>query len=185
MKINWNSIKSFGMDKWILIIFAGMLLVVSSVPKGCNISKKDKSEEKIIIQNTDSYEKRTEKRLKKLIEKMDGVTDVDIMITLKSGGEKVILKQQPYSKKNIEEKDSSGGVRKTDEINQSEEVIYYKDENGDEKPYVIKENTPAIEGIVVIGCGLGESKKKSEVISAIEALFPISAHKISVIEKSK
>ena len=166
------------MDKWILIIFAGMLLVVSSVPKGCNISKKDKSEEKIIIQNTDSYEKRTEKRLKKLIEKMDGVTDVDIMITLKSGGEKVILKQQPYSKKNIEEKDSSGGVRKTDEI-------YYKDENGDEKPYVIKENTPAIEGIVVIGCGLGESKKKSEVISAIEALFPISAHKISVIEKSK
>ncbi len=184
MKINWKEIKTVGIDKWLLIAFAGVLLVVSSVPSGCSVKKKNTTDNSIIIQSADSYEKNTEKRLKNLIEKMDGVSDVVVMITLKSGGEKVILKQQPYSKKNVDETDSSGGTRKTNEINQDEEVIYYKDENGDEKPYVIKENTPIIEGIVVMGCGLGDSKKKAEVISAIEALFPISAHKISVIEKS-
>lgn len=50
-------------------------------------------------------------------------------------------------------------------------------------PYIIKEMSPSIQGVVVAARGNITQTKIREISEAVQALFGIEAHKIKVIEK--
>ena len=67
------------------------------------------------------YEKEMEQRVKDILKNVDGVGEVDVMLTLKSSKEKVLHVDRDRSRSTTEEKDSAGGTRKsqTEEMKES------------------------------------------------------------------
>lgn len=129
-----------------------------------------------------AYEKQLEERVKELLRSTEGVGEADVMIVLKSSGEKIIHEDQRRSRSSSDETDSAGGTRKTVDEEASKSTVFV--ENGSEKePIVEKELRPAVEGIVISAQGGGNALVKTEISEAMQALFNIPAHKIKVLKR--
>ena len=112
------------------------------------------------------YESYLEEKTADILKQVDGVGDVTVMITLKSGGQKII------------EKDQSGSSQ-TDKTS-----IYEQDSDGSSAPYVSKELSPEIEGVVVIADGGGNAVTAQNITEAVQALFGVEAHKIKIMKRA-
>lgn len=167
----WKKISSFrkiGKEKLILLAFAGILLIGSSYFESVG---HDENEEPTSESNQQSeiYEDAIKDEIKKMIESIDGISNVQVMVTFQSGSEKVLQEDSDSSTNGNGDKT----VKKTT-------VIF--NQNGGDSPYVIKEIYPKIEGVAITASGLQESDKSAEIINMIAALFDIPVHKISVIK---
>ncbi len=61
-------------------------------------------------------------------------------------------------------------------------TVYEKLSDGSNVPYIIKKNTPEIEGVLVVAQGGGNASICVDITSVIQALFGIEAHKIKVVK---
>ena len=106
------------------------------------------------------------------------------MITLKSGGQKIIEKDQSGSSQTTEEEDSEGGTRTVEENTSDKTSIYEQESDGSSTPYVSKELSPEIEGVVVIADGGGNAVVAQNITEAVQALFGVEAHKIKIMKRA-
>ena len=205
-KINKDWVK--GKEKWMLLLVCGLILLILSFPPG---SKKDKEEEagspvvlgqlvpeakegdsdsqtaagKISGTQEDEerrYEKEMEQRVKDILKNVDGVGEVDVMLTLKSSKEKVLHVDRDRSRSTTEEKDSAGGTRKS-QTEEMKESSLTTGTSGTQEPVIEKELQPEIEGIIISARGGGSAQVKAEISEAMEALFGLPAHKIKVLKR--
>lgn len=181
------SLKEIGIPKLIIIFMCGILLIILSFPS--LFSGGDKKNNTIsevsnvpTTTSTASYEEEMEARLKEALMKVEGIGNVEVMITLKSSKESVTLKDTPYSQESLDESDSSGGERKSTTIDKKEETVLQNSGTGGSTPYVIKELEPEIEGVLVIAQGGGSQTIIGEIVGAVEVLFDVPAHKIKVMK---
>ncbi len=182
------SLKKIKKDQLLIIFLAGILLLVISLPAGKKSGRY--GEENGIRGSTpkeeysqDEYLYNLERRLERALSQMAGVGDVTVMITLKSSAEKVVEKDLDTAKEAVTESDSQGGARST-QNNSHRETTVYADGNTQGEPYVSKEISPQIEGVVVIAGGGGDSVVKQNITEAVQVLFGIDTHKIRIMKKS-
>ncbi len=183
-------LKDIGMNKLLIMLVAGILLVIISFwdfeqdeggPAESTGALLEKEERELVITGS-AYEDKLEERLEEVLSMAAGVGKVEVMITIKASGEKIALVEQPYTNHTSTEKDSQGGSRDTIEVSQSETVIYIKNSDGSQTPYIAKETSPEIEGVVVIAEGGGDILTVSNIMDAVMALFDVPNHKIKVLE---
>lgn len=160
-------IKNIGKEKLILLALAGIMLIGSSYFE--NMGHQN-TEETVTTEQAEknSYGETMEKKIKDIINSVKGVSNVNVMVTFKSGNEKIL---QEDSENSVNE-NGNNSLKKTT-------VIF--NQNGSDNPYVIKEVYPEIEGVAVTAKGV-ESGKREQIINMLAALFDIPIHKISVIE---
>lgn len=179
-----NIVRNIGIKKCILIMAAGILLLVLSIPV------KSKDEEKTSVQTPKTsggaesfsdYEEYMERRLEKLLGNVEGVGKINVMITFKETSEKVLISEGQKAENTVRETDSSGGTRDTHEYSESQNYLLDK-AKGYESPYVIREIKPKAEGVVVIAQGGGDPEVVSAVTAAVEALLGVPVHKIQVLK---
>lgn len=139
-------------------------------------TQQKKTEEK------DAYITALENKLEQTIEGMEGAGKVDVMITLKDNGEKILDKNQPYESEEETNTDENKESKKNRIQNQQETVLIEKE--GDTEPIIVRELYPDIEGVVVVCEGGDNSALTVKIKEAVQALFSIDAHKI-VVCKSK
>lgn len=130
----------------------------------------------------DSYVENLEKRVEGMLSGMEGAGKVKVMITVADCGKEVVEKDREGSTSDLEETDDTGGRRKNLENQSSEEVIYQRDAEGNEVPYVVQRKLPEVTGVVVAAQGAGNRTVKENIIEAVEVLFNLSEHKIKVIK---
>ncbi len=181
------SLKEIGIPKLIIIFMCGILLIILSFPSlfsGGDKKNNTISEVSNVPTTTSaaSYEEEMEARLKEALMKVEGIGNVEVMITLKSSKESVTLKDTPYSQESLDESDSSGGERKSTTIDKKEVTVLQNSGTGGSTPYVIKELEPEIEGVLVIAQGGGSQTIIGEIVGAVEVLFDVPAHKIKVMK---
>ena len=128
------------------------------------------------------YEKEMEQRVKDILKNVDGVGEVDVMLTLKSSKEKVLHVDRDRSRSTTEEKDSAGGTRKS-QTEEMKESSLTTGTSGTQEPVIEKELQPEIEGIIISARGGGSAQVKAEISEAMEALFGLPAHKIKVLKR--
>ena len=186
------TIKEIGLPRLLLMLGAGLVLLMLSFPDS-------RSGENTAGDGTDSAPAVSdgensaawpddesavdaagalEQRLEELLKKVSGIGDVQVMITLKSSAETVVLKDSPYTSEVTEESDSEGGHRTVTQIEQGEETILANDND----PYVIKRIEPEVQGVVVIAEGAGDLRIVTEIVEAVEVLFEVPAHKVKVMK---
>lgn len=176
-------------DKMLVLILTGILIFVACMPvkpkkdmsNHLDDSVAESAEEDQVTEQ--KYRKELEYELESLLENMDGVGAVQVMITLKASGQKILAKDNPNSFSSTKEEDAEGGVRNIEEKKSEEVTIYGKNSYGDEMPYVIKQLQPEIEGVFVIAEGGGDENVQLQITEAVQALFGIEAHKIKIAKR--
>ena len=190
-KSYWRSkLKKPKTEQLVVLLLFGVLLVVIALPTTTGTMGADKKDADISgtqgAAGTDTatltYEEQLEKRLSAILSQVAGAGRVEVMVTLESRGERIVEKDTPESRKSVEETDSSGGSRTTDEQDWGEETVYYEDGSGGKSPYVVKELEPNIEGVLVLAEGGDSAVVKQELLEAVQALFPIEAHKVKIMK---
>ncbi|WP_310604027.1 stage III sporulation protein AG [Anaerosporobacter sp.] len=184
------SLKEIGIPKLAIMFLCGILLIILSFPSLLSGGDKKESTKTTTTENAtaqtsvteDSYESEMEEKLKVVLKKVEGIGDVEVMITLKSSKEKITLKDTPYSQETLSETDSSGGTRQSNTIDKKDETVLQNSGSGGSTPYVVKELEPEIEGVLVIAQGGGSQTIISEIVDAVEVLFGVPAHKIKVMK---
>ncbi|MGN0482592.1 MAG: stage III sporulation protein AG [Lachnospiraceae bacterium] len=161
---------------WLILVLAGVLLFVLSIP---TTDTKPKKQEKSVKTNTtvsdSSYRIQLQDELQTILEQMKGVGKVEVMITMKDDGERIIEK---------EEKETVQTEQGKEKERQREETSVMEKSADTETPYVKKETKPAVEGVFVVADGGGSAKVKEEIMRAVLALFSVEAHKIVVVERN-
>lgn len=183
------SLKKLKKDQLLILLLAGILLLVIALPTEKKGVEKGKTETGLsptegreeVSQNEYLYN--LESRLKEALSQMSGVGDVTVMITLKSSAEKVVEKDVAVTNEAVSESDSQGGARTTHNSTHGEATVY-NDGSSQSQPYVSKELSPQIEGVVVIAEGGADSVVKQNITEAVQALFGIDTHKIRIMKKS-
>ena len=62
--------------------------------------------------------------------------------------------------------------------------IYEQYSDGSSSPYVSKELSPEIEGVVVIAEGGDDAVVVKNITEAVQALFGVEAHKIKIMKRA-
>lgn len=125
--------------------------------------------------SSEAYIKEQEKKLCELLEKIDGVGDVEVMITLESCYENVYLKD-----KNLKTETGNGDFKEeTDET-----YIMAKTSSNTQEGVIIKVYEPVVKGVAVVATGGENEKVKMAIIETVSAVFNIDSTNISV-EKGK
>lgn len=180
-------VQKAGVFRLVLLVLAGVMLLVLSLPSGDSPSEKEESavessgEGDTLFQAMEKYAKRQAEATAEILSKVEGIGKVEVMLTLASSEEKITLQNDSVTKNDSSQQDQTGGSRKDSEYQLKEESILVK-QDGREIPYVIQVHSPEIEGVVVVAQGVDSSKKEAEIIGAIQALFPIEPHKIKVMK---
>lgn len=180
-------IQKIGVTRLIIIVLAGVMLLVLSMPADKESSEKETittesgEENDAALTAMYQYAKKQEEATEKILSKVEGIGKVEVMLTLASSEEKIMLQDDDVTDEEVTQSDQTGGNH-TDEKHQSskESVLVKKD--GEESPYVVQIQSPVVEGVVVVAQGVDSSQKKTEIIEAIQALFPVEVHKIKVMK---
>ena len=121
----------------------------------------------------DEYIDALEEKLRQILSNVKGVGSVEVMITLKDGGERIVEKDAASS-----ESQSDDSSAKTN----SETSVMVKDDSSN-SPYISKVLEPEIEGVLISCEGASNPEVVVKITEAVQALFDVPAHKIVVLEQ--
>ncbi len=116
------------------------------------------------LSDLEKYEIKTEQKLEELLSTMDGAGQVRVMLTWEGSSERQVEKDRISNVDSVEE-----------------ETIYQENDSG-KYPYVVSWTNPKVTGVLVIAEGGGNTKVKAEILEAVQALFPIAAHKVKIMK---
>ncbi len=194
--MKWKSFPKIKKEQAAVVFIIGLLMMVITLPSGStgnadgsgdsgdfeigNTSETenqtDSSEAADAFFSAEEYAAYLEERLAECLEQMEGVGEAEVLITLKSSSEKVLAKDFSSSKSVTEEGENTQTDSETDES-----TVYDELEEGS-TPYVIKELSPVIKGVLVVAQGGDDPIVKQNITDAVEALFSIESHKIMVVK---
>lgn len=167
------------------IVIAIVGIAITFIPFGKGASGKDgvQKVQTVAQGNTTSlsYEQQLEKRLVTILQKMNGAGAVSVMITVTSNEEKVLAEDVTSSTSNDQQQDQAGGTRHTTSQSTNQKVVLQSGNT----PYVVKENKPEIQGVLILAEGASDSIVKSEITDAVSKLLGVPVHKISVLKKQQ
>ena len=178
-------------DQILIIVLLGVLLLVIALPTGSG--GRDKSSGKSSGSNAlsgnadevqESYAREMEVHLEEVLAQMEGVGDVTVMITLKSSSEKIVEKDVEGESESVTESDSQGGQRTTQNTTHGETTVYEGSSSQDGSPYISKEISPNVEGVVVLASGGDNAVVVQNITEAVQALFGVDTHKIKIMKKN-
>ena len=166
----------------LLILLAGILLLVVTFPDVRSDPSADENEggsASVMNENTDlqkyamnentdlqKYADDLEEEIAGILSRVEGVGEVEVMITLQSGNRKIVEKDE----------------RSTGDNTAEETSVYRQNADGSSEPYVNTELSPGIEGVAVIAEGGGSPVVRQEITEAVQALFDVEAHKIKIMK---
>ena len=103
----------------------------------------------------------------------------------KKGAAAVIVEKDVEAQsETVTESDSQGGTRTTQNSSHGESTVYDGDGSQGQAPYISKELSPQVEGVVVIASGGDNAVVKQNITEAVQALFGIDTHKIRIMKKN-
>lgn len=132
----------------------------------------------------EDYEAYLERRLGTALEYVEGVGRAEVVITLKSSGQKIVEKDLVSDSQISSEEDQNGGTRETQNRSSDRTSVYTQESDGSQTPYISKEMTPEIEGVLVIAQGGDDAVVIRNITEAIQALFGVEAHKIKIMKRT-
>jgi len=176
-----ESIKKIGVLRIALIVLAGIILVLCSLPLPANQNGADILPEK--EESEESYEDKTERKLKEMLEAVEGIESAEVMITWYSGSERMIEREESIQEEIQSEAQGDGSVVQMTSKRSEKTALLTEQKDGSRVPYVLKEITPVVQGVLIVAYGEITLEKTVQISEAVQALFGIEAHKVKVLEK--
>ncbi len=156
----------------VIIGILGLLMIGVSefVPSGKKEEKKEASTSFDDTSYTNGFKRETERELRDIISKIDGVGEVSLMLTLDGTTEYVYAED-------IDTETDENSDSKSDKY--KNEVIIV-DSDGEETALVKKIIEPKVKGVIIVCSGGGNIEIKEKVIKAVSSALNISTNSICV-----
>ena len=153
----------------ILGLAAGVFLIILSfVSSGDRNKIPEKDFSRI---DSDAFVRKQEEKIREILERIDGVSDPFVMITLDTSSEHVYAVKQ-----NIKESSSRNGESTQKEV--SKDIIFHGD---DRQPILIKEIEPKIKGVAVICRGISDAEIQLKIINLVSTVLNLPTNRVYVI----
>ncbi len=131
--------------------------------------------------NFENNEYNLEEKLKNILSKINGVGNVEVLITYQETSELIAMYNENVKESSTEETDTSGGKRVIQEVDTSKDIVY-QEESGTKMPITQKVVMPKMEGAIIIAEGANDSNVRANIIQAVESATGLLSHKIQVFE---
>lgn len=160
-----------------------ILLVSIIVLIGVSFFKEDKTSVVAPINKTVEqanividYTYNLENKLAAILEKLQGVGEVNVMITLEDSVESVPASNTTKTVETTKEVDAEGGTR---EVNR-EDLNIQMVSKGDEEIVVLKEVNPTVKGVIVVAEGAGDGEVLERLYEAVKTVLGISGNRVQI-----
>lgn len=130
------------------------------------------------------YEEMYQSAIRDILQKIVGVGDVEVLVTIESTEETVVHSNAKDTQQITNEKDQNGSSRHITEVTRSGEVVLYET-NGNQTPIVLKKIKPKIRGVVVVAKGAENLTVKQMIAEAVGRGLDVPAHRISVLPRKQ
>ncbi|NLA59032.1 MAG: hypothetical protein GX855_09065 [Firmicutes bacterium] len=136
--------------------------------------------------NYENYGKEIEGKLAAILSRVDGVGNVDVMVTLSTGSRLELAKDVNGDQTVTEETDTAGGKRRVVSERWNEKVVILRDgqKNGD-SPIILAEHRPKVAGVLVVADGAKDPGIRLLISRAVETAVDIPPHRVTVVPRSK
>ena len=169
-----NELKNFFgqiMNTKMLVIIFIVGIGLMMLPSGGAKEKKEVVEQQV---SGAAYKESIEKQLKSILSSVKGVGNVEVMVTLEDDGQIFFA---------ADEKSDSSEKDQTKQSTEEKTYVLKNDAGGGESPVVVRKNTPAVSGVLVIATGAKNAEVKNEIINAVRAVLGVKAHRVEVLER--
>jgi stage III sporulation protein AG len=150
-----------------VLVALGIAFMLFSKGMGTEVREVEKKTE-TTVGNDEISVQSLERRLEQLLSMTEGAGKVKVMLTYKNNGSRVLAE-------NSTNEENTGEASR---VSRQSNVVF----DGENMPVVLTENTPQIEGVVIVAEGGGNIEVKNSLIRAAEALTGAEAHKIEVLK---
>lgn len=130
------------------------------------------------------YEDAYEGAIKDILQKVVGIGEVEVLVTIESTEETIIHSDMKETQQITNEKDQNGSTRHITEISRSGEVVLYE-ASGGQTPIVLKKIKPRLRGVVVVARGAENLTVKQMIAEAVGRGLDVPAHRISVLPRKQ
>lgn len=171
------------------LLFLGIILMLAGsfftplkkMPAADYQKAGEKTEDLIVAVNT--YEKDLSRSLQRVLEHIDGISQVEVFINFAGTKESTFGLTHEESSKQTTESDREGGQREILENNRKEGYVLLREGGGGEKPLLLSESMPQITGILVVAQGAENSFLRLEIVRAIQSVLHLPVHRIAVLPR--
>lgn len=134
------------------------------------------------VADINEMEKQYEKNLAHMLNKINGVTEVEVMVNIDSTNIQMYEKDVVFGSQTTVETDQSGGRRTVEDETKETKLVYVR--RGDEEvPVLLKTEKPPIRGVFIIAKGVGNATVKQRVVEAVSRVLDVPTYRISVLAK--
>jgi stage III sporulation protein AG len=137
------------------------------------------SQAKPVDDKTD-YLNKLENRVLNIVKCIEGVGEVNVMITLEGGVEYVFAQEQKQSADKTEDYDGNSTKKIQQRDNNEEKYIIVDGENGKREALIKTKLEPKVKGVVIVCEGADNAVVEQRVLSAITTALDISTSKVCV-----
>ncbi len=146
-------------------------------------AQKSVSEEVTATSDVAELEKSFEKDLVEMLNKIKGVSEVEVMVNLDSTNVKVYEKNLVKGQQTTDESDRNGGTRKLEDNTEDAQAVLVR-QGEKEVPLLVQTEKPKVRGVFVVAKGADHATVKKWVIESVSRVLDVPTHKISVMPKN-
>lgn len=189
-----NGSKSTKLRYFIIIALVGVLLLLLSnifsdkrqqipeVTQEPTVLQSEREEESSIASEIEQLARGYEKNLENMLNKIEGVSEAEVMVNLASSDVKVHERNIISGVQTTSEEDSNGGTRRVEDKTEDSQVVLVR--QGDrESPLLVQTLRPEVTGVFVVAKGAEQATVKSWIIEAISSVLDVPSHRIAVMPK--
>ncbi|MFP7477749.1 stage III sporulation protein AG [Terribacillus saccharophilus] len=133
--------------------------------------------------STTDLEAAYEQDLVGLLEKIRGVSEVEVMVNLNSTHQKIYEKNLIIGQQTSEETDQNGGERVVEDENEEQQVVLVR-QGDQEVPLLVETRKPEVRGVLVVAKGAEQATVQEWVVEAVSRVLDVPTHRISVMPKN-
>lgn len=115
----------------------------------------------------------SEQNLKRIIESLEGISDVSVFVSYDNKGQKAIAMQG-------EESSATDGSKTS--VTKKRQVVTERSSSG-ELPFVTEEKMPDIRGVIIAAKGVNDKEKNAMITQAVSAALGVPIHRVKVLSK--
>ena len=131
------------------------------------------------------YELALAAELEALLSQVRGAGQVRVSVSVDRGPAYIFGYNTTNDTRTTEERDSTGGTRLAQEVTTSQQPVILRDNAQGERPLIAEEARPEVTGVLVLATGAEDSWVRLDLVRAVQALFPLSSHRITVLPRGR
>ncbi|WP_255585080.1 stage III sporulation protein AG [Virgibacillus saliphilus] len=148
-----------------------------------NDSQESRVEEASATMDVDELEESFKNDLEGMLNKIQGVSEVEVMVNLDSTNIKVYEKNLIKGMQTTDEDDTNGGKRQVEDNTEDSEVVLVR--QGDkEVPLLTTTEKPEVRGVFVVAKGADHANVKKWMVESVSRVLDVPSHKVSVMPKN-